>query len=266
MEIRVSHETPISILPDSFSYNDYCYALVHLFETHPTYYSQFEMALNEGRDVYLDNRIFELGESFDMNRYEYWINKLKPTLYIVPDVLESRYETIEKHKQWTDQNTIKHDCLQMGVVQGETWTDLVKCYNYMSDNVDVIAISFDYSYYITTGYGNNKLTLFSTGRQRFIQQLIQEGIWNWSKPHHLLGCSLAKEFSYYIDDNIYNIKSIDTSNPIIAGLHGYRYMSDQGLRHKPKTLLADMIDATVSDDQLEDIKYNTNKFKQIIGR
>ena len=38
---------------------------------------------------------------------------------------------------------------------------------------------------------------------KVIKHLIDEGVWNWNKPHHLLGCSLAREFRYYIDNNIY---------------------------------------------------------------
>ena len=51
----VSHETPISFLEESREYNDYDYALVHLFETHPEYYSFFKCSLGMGREVLLDN-------------------------------------------------------------------------------------------------------------------------------------------------------------------------------------------------------------------
>ena len=61
----VSHESPISFLDESRKYNDYDYALVHLFETHPEYYQFFKDSINLGRQVLLDNSIFELGESFD---------------------------------------------------------------------------------------------------------------------------------------------------------------------------------------------------------
>ena len=35
------------------------------------------------------------------------------------------------------------------------------------------------------------------GRRRLIKMLIDDGIWDHSKPHHLLGCSLAQEFKDY---------------------------------------------------------------------
>ena len=39
--ILVSHESPISILDQSVAYNDFDYALVHLFEKSPEYYDFF---------------------------------------------------------------------------------------------------------------------------------------------------------------------------------------------------------------------------------
>ena len=50
-------------MTESRSFNDYDYALVHLFETHPKYYEFFEESLLRGREVYLDNSLFELRES-----------------------------------------------------------------------------------------------------------------------------------------------------------------------------------------------------------
>ena len=58
--IEVSHESPISILNVSTDYNDYDYALVHLFEEHEKYYDFFVNSLKAKRMVYLDNSIFEL--------------------------------------------------------------------------------------------------------------------------------------------------------------------------------------------------------------
>ena len=71
----------------------------------------------------------------------------------------------------------------------------------MSDNADYIAISFDFSYYQTTGAGNTKFERYVDGRQQLIKNLIDRGIWNWNKPHHLLGTSLPQEFKYYVQNN-----------------------------------------------------------------
>ena len=200
-----------------------------------------------------------------MSRYIGWIEKLKPTLYIVPDTLENCYDTISKFDEWSDSEDTR--CLpgiKMGVVQGKTWQELKECYNYMSLHADQIAISFDYTYYETTGSGYNKLQKWSSGRVEFIKRLINEGVWNHDKPHHLLGCSLAREFKHYKD--IQSIVSLDTSNPIVGALHGQKYMPNIGLNTKPKTLLADLINHELTSRELDMVIYNVNQFKGIIGR
>ena len=96
---------------------------------------------------------------------------------------------------------------------------------------------------------------------------MDDGIWDKTRPHHLLGASLAREFSAYVDfaDEM-NIRSLDTSNPVVAGLTGHRYVAGTGLNHKPSVMLADLISKDVDVDTWEDIQFNTWEFKNIIGR
>ena len=263
MKLLASHESPLQLLEESLNYNDYQYCLVHLMEENDEYKDWF-LTVNKrfGAEVLLDNSFFELGASFDPEKYAHWLREINPNYYIVPDVLENADQTIEQWRNWTDVfEPMENKSLKIGVVQGETWQELVDCYNFMSREADYIAISFDYSYYKYTGIGTDKLELWCSGRQRFIQDLIDKGLWNWSKPHHLLGCSLAKEFKYYVDKSITNIRSCDTSNPIVAALKGLRYNGDLGLREKPSTMLCDLIAANVDTDELDDVLYNTKMFK-----
>lgn len=270
MLMKVSHESPVSILDISRSYNDFDYALVHLFEEQPEYYKYFKSARETyNREVLLDNSIFELGKSFDPDKYHKAALDLQPNMFIVPDVLEESNETILSFKSFSNKMmNIKSTFLTkaIGAVQGKNWQELTECYKFMSEHADMVAISFDFSYYQTTGQGQGHLERWCSGRQRFIQDLINNGIWRWDKPHHLLGCSLAKEFRFYVDRNIHNIVSCDTSNPVVAAIHGLRYDADYGLQNKPSTKLADLISHQFTDDQLELVKYNTTMFKKIIRR
>lgn len=270
MLIKVSHESPISILQESRNYNDFDYALVHLFEQFPEYYNFFQSARNiYNREVLLDNSIFELGKAFDPEKFYDSALKIQPNMFIVPDVLEDADGTVESWQLFEEKaDSIRKSFYTkaIGAIQGKTWKDLVDCYKFMSDSADMIAISFDFSYYQATGYGKSDLERYCSGRQRFITDLINSNIWDWSKPHHLLGCSLAKEFRYYVDRNIYNIVSCDTSNPIVGAIFGLKYDADYGLSNKPTTKLADLITHQVTSDQLEIIKYNTTMFKKIIRR
>lgn len=265
MQIKVSHESPITLLEESKIYNDFDYALVHLFEKNPEYHNFFKKSLLEGREVLLDNSIFELGTAFDSDKFAEAVKELKPTYYIVPDVLEDGIQTVKNFNGFIK----KYPDLpgkRIGVIQGKTYDELVECYKYMSDFADYIALSFNLSYYIARGRGNTKLERWCNGRIAVIQDWINDGIWNWNKPHHLLGCSLPREFFYYVANNIYNIRSIDTSNPVMAGIKGMRYAGDFGLDTKPEGLLADHLTVELTQDQKDDIFYNCKCFKSIIGR
>lgn len=258
--MRISHEVPISLLEQSLAYNDYDYCLVHLLETHPVYKEHYIRARTRfERDVLLDNSIFELGTAFDPQKFAKYIEELRPSYYVIPDVLENAQETMQSFekfvKDYPDLPGVK-----IGVVQGKTFNDVVECYKFMSDKADYIAISFDYSLYQHGfGIGRTKLERQCTGRVNLIRLLVNLGIWNTNKPHHLLGCSLAREFKEY--DKFVDIYSCDTSNPIVAGIEGFTYSGTFGLNVKPKTKLVEYIDLKLNQDQWDRVNYNVKQFR-----
>lgn len=261
MSILVSHETPIKYLDNSIYYNDYDYCLVHLCDEHEQYLDFFKQSIKDGREVLLDNSIFELGVAFDWDKFAKRVEEIKPTFYIVPDVLEDASGTIQNFERFT--NIYKNlPGMKIGVVQGKTKKELVDCYKFMIQHADYVAISFDYSYYQITGYGDTKLERYSAGRRDFIAWLIATGIWNFNVPHHLLGCSLADEFKHY--RGVRGIRSLDTSNPVVAALNGERYIKGIGLRTKSPVKLADLINVDFDNDTQNLIYDNTSEFKNIL--
>lgn len=82
--MKIAHEAPLSIFDKVQAVTDYDYALVHLFEESEEYYNTFVKAKENGREVLLDNSIFELGTAFDGDVYVNWINKLKTRLVYRP--------------------------------------------------------------------------------------------------------------------------------------------------------------------------------------
>lgn len=268
MQIKISHESPIALLAESTLYNDYDYCLVHLMEQEPKYRDFFLQARNiYEREVFLDTSVFELGTAFDPSKYMDWAEKINPNLMIIPDVLEDSAATIQSWEKFTTDfgsRLDKLDARQIGVVQGKTHEQLYDCYEFMSKNADVIAISFDMSFYKTIGEGKTDYEKMCGSRPRFIEQLILDDLWNWNKPVHLLGCALPQEFSYYVRNNIHNIRSIDTSNPIVHGLFNIKYNSTFGLKSKVKQKLADLIKSEPTNDQLDTIRYNIAQFRNIV--
>lgn len=261
----VSHESPRCLLDESINYNDYDYALVHKFMDDKEYYDFFKKCLKQNRIVYLDNSLFELETMFDHNNFAKYVNELGSInadkfYYIVPDSLEEKEKTINSFKEFM----VNHSNLpgkSIGVIQGKNYNEIKECYQFMSDNADMIAISFDYSYYLELKPDErNKFYSWMFGRQTLIDNLIKDGIWNFNKPHHLLGCGLPQEFKYYKNNK--SIVSCDTSNPIVMGMLGYRYDEINGLDFKESIKLVDLFEATLDETQLSNIYHNIKLFKK----
>jgi len=81
--MKVSHETPISLLEFSKTYNDFDYCLVHLLDQYPAYSDFFKFArITYNREVLLDNSIFELGRAFDSHEFWVKVREIKPNMFI----------------------------------------------------------------------------------------------------------------------------------------------------------------------------------------
>jgi nitrate reductase NapAB chaperone NapD len=259
--IKIAHESPKSIFKTVQKFTDYDYALVHLFEEDKEYLQQFIEARDAGREIILDNSIFELEEAFDADRFSYWVNELKPTWYIVPDALEDTKKTMSQMASW-NMNYSSVYGKKIGVVQGKTYKQIVGCYEYMDKiaDVDMIAISFDYSYYEDTVPHSNKYVSWMLGRVKLLGDLLKDGVINKDKKHHLLGCSLPQEFSFYKNSDYDWIYSLDTSNPVVHGIKNITY-SDQGLWNKESQKLFEMINQDVDNWQQGNILNNIQKFR-----
>lgn len=155
---------------------------------------------------------------------------------------------------------------KIGVVQGKTYTELHECYNFMASKADKIAISFDYSYYLLTALGNNKYQQYCNGRFKFINDLIRDKAIVRDKPHHLLGCSVPVEFGFYgSEPHIYSfIETLDTSNPVVNGMHNIKYNS-LGVKDKLSVKLADLFNVkSIKPAGMNIIEHNIQQFKTIV--
>jgi len=255
--IKIAHESPKCIFSDVQQYTDYDYALVHLFEEDKEYLKLFRDALDKGREVILDNSIFELEEAFDADKFVEWVKILKPTWYIVPDALEDCKKTMSQMASWN----LKFKDVpgkKIGVVQGKTYEQIKNCYKFMdTSGVDMIAISFDYSYYEVSTPNPNKFISWMLGRAKLLGDLLRDGVINESKPHHLLGVGLPQEGMLYRNyDWIY---SMDTSNPVVHGIKNIQYR-DAGLLNKESQKLFEMINENKENINLNKVLYNIHKF------
>lgn len=262
--IKRFHEAPKSIFKEVQKVTDGDYALVNLFESDPGYYQLFVDAVRAGREVILDNGVFELGTAWEAEEFVKWIHRLQPTWYIVPDALEDGELTVAKFFDFID----KYPNLpgkRIGVAQGKDYDDMIKCYKAIEPYCDMVAISFDFSWFQNEKSASNMYTQAMVGRRMMLRQMFDEGVINRNKPHHLLGVMLPQEVRYYthptqakLFDWIY---SIDTSNPVVHGLKNIRYMG-HGLDFKETQKLYTMVNATVSESQLQDVMHNISVFRR----
>jgi len=99
--IKVSHETPLCLLDDSRLFNDYDYCLPHLLDQEQGYQDYFLTSKLRGRYIIMDNSLHELGEAYHDSGLLYWVDKLRPNEFIVPDVWQDTNASIVNARKWT---------------------------------------------------------------------------------------------------------------------------------------------------------------------
>ena len=213
--MKISHEVPLCMLEDSLEFNDYQYCLPHLIDEYPQYKEHF---LNYGRNggfIICDNGLFEGVEHTEHDLIQK-INLIKPDIFIVPDAWSDSLTTYRNAKHWKE--TLKHflpkNTELMAVLQFNDYNEAVSSYNRLKDlGYTHIAFNHGSNGYLKMFPHKNKLVSQMMGRILLINKMVESGIIWETSYHHLLGCSLPEEFSYYKGYDF--IKSLDTSHPII---------------------------------------------------
>jgi hypothetical protein len=284
----VAHEAPLKIMERVRGLTDYDYALVHLLEENKEYRDFFFKSKKLGRKIILDNSLYELGEAYNHDKFINWLYELEPDEYIIPDVFQNYEANIKSFEEFLvkfDRGTFRGKAI--GVIQGKNYQELKDSYLFMREHADKIAISFGYDYFwqqalekmdrdvftaITSSPLNNekrikevwKPTAYSVFRPILLQQFIEDGIIDYTKPHHLLGCGLPTEFINYKGELYSFIETIDTSHPVLMGYNLKSYENNVNLEHKITEKMVDIFENEISDSQLEYVEENINLFKEIL--
>ena len=257
--MKVSHEVPRCLLTASPEFNDYDYCLPHLLDQDEEYKQYFEKARDEGRYVIMDNSLHELGEAYDYDRLRYWVNELKPNEFIVPDVWMNCSQTAAQAKYWKQFKYPKKTKLT-AVIQGENKNQAYLCANLLAGlGYDKLCVSYGATWYNDFFPHSNVDMGKALGRVRFVQGLLKLDQLKDIK-FHLLGCAIPQEFGWY--DNNPRIETIDTSNPVMAGLEDTLY-KEHGLNTKPKANMNDYFDIDFKNVDYLNIVHNTTVFREI---
>ena len=259
--MKISHETPLCLLEDSKKFNDYEYCLVHLLDSNEEYAEYFLKSKEEGRHIILDNSLHELGESYGDAGLLYWVNKLKPQEFIIPDVWCDRDASIRNAVKWASIKLPK-GVEKVVVVQANTIHEASTCYKiYKELGYKKIAFSYGADYYNDVVPHPNKDIGKALGRLSVISALLETKVISQSDRIHLLGCASPFEFSLY--RGIECIESIDTSNPIMMALEGKIYNSSLNV-DKPTANMNNYFNVGKNDINLDLVLYNVNKFKEFL--
>lgn len=263
--IKMYHEAPMSIFSRVQTFTDGDYALANVFETDEKYLQTFKEAVAQGRNVILDNGVYELDVAMNPDRFAYWINELKPTWYIIPDVLEDSEATCKNVRDWLNNQvkSIDPEIKKIGVVQGKDYKSLCDCYEFIAPKVDKVAISFNYSYYEQTVSHPNKLVQWGLGRAQVLQRMMRDDVLDPKKPLHLLGCSFVSEGILYKNTPVRDlIDSLDTSIPISTGMD-CKHFKPWGNLEKSSIKMYTQMNAEINDEQgkyIFDNVWNFGKF------
>ena len=261
-KIQVSHEVPFCLLEQSRTFNDFDYLLPHLMDENEEYRNFFYKSKEMGRYIVMDNSLHELGEAYNTERLLHWINEIKPNEFIVPDVWEDKDASVRNAKQWATVE-LPEGVMKVAVVQAKNVHEAILCTQLYKDlGYKKIAYSYGASYYNEVCPHPNKDFGKAIGRFMVISQLYKENLLNKFDRVHLLGTASPIEFGMY--KNIECIESIDTSNPIMAGIER-RVYNFIGLDSKPKANMNDFQDKSLMWEQEDDILYNVKMFREING-
>ena len=257
-KIKISHEVPFCLLEKSRKFNYYDYCLPHLMDESEEYRNFFYESRKQGRYIIMDNSLHELGEAYNMKRLIHWVKEIVPNEFIVPDVWENYNESIRNAKYWRGIELPK-EVTKVAVVQAKSEHEAVLCTKIYKDlGYKKIAYSYGASYYNDICPHPNKDFGKAMGRYMVINDLIKDGILSPKDRVHLLGTASPIEFGLY--KNIECIESIDTSNPVMAGIEEKMYF-DLGLPTKPIANMNNYQNA--KEEDINVIEYNIRKFREI---
>lgn len=252
MRPKISHEVPICLLEQNRKWSDYQYILPHHLDQYPEYAEFIKLYKQEGGYLIMDNSLHELGVPYSEDRLFHWLKELQPDEFIVPDHWQNKKKTLESAEEWLFHQLDFPNIKFVAVVQANNLEEGLECFQllfYMGYNK--IAISYGADWYKDLSNHPQENYAKMLGRVAFMSELTKN--WNLASQYgsdveiHLLGCQLPQEFGYY--KNLHAIKTIDTSNPIMAGAEGIQYKF-HGLSEKPKIKIDDIM------NKPEDFLYN----------
>ena len=261
--IKISHEVPACLLEESQFFNSYDYCLAHLMDENESYRNYFLKAKKLNREIYLDNSLHELGYVYNTDRLLYWIEQLRPSSFFIPDAWEDSTSSIVNAREWS-KIKLPDGVEKVAVVQAKSLFEAMTCtQTYQDLGYKRIAFSYGASYYNDLCPHPDKNIGTALGRVMVISSLYNNKILTKYDNVHLLGTACPIEFPLY--KGIECIKSIDTSNPIMAAIDGIAY-NDLGIHDKPKSNMNTCFNIDYNDINHTLLEHNIKTFRNLLSK
>jgi len=246
-----SFEAPIAIMEELRSYQDYDFALVHLFD-YPEYKEYFKRSKRLGRKVFIDNSAYELGDSVAREVLVAAAKEFLPDVIAAPD-FPSVSKTLSETRLFIEdiRREIRASIEIGGVVRGEDAQEVLYCYDELDKmDLDYICIPFDVNFGTEENAALRRLSLIN---YLVVNRKIRKKI-------HLFGCSRIEEFLFYKPFRF--IVSCDTSFPVMHALEGVDFRNGIPMFKQQKKV---NFTQAVTKEELELVKSNIREFYKCIS-
>jgi len=255
--IELAFELPTKHLKTLGVHNDYNFALAHLVDD-PTYLEHYKKANNY---TICDNSAFELSQPLSSPQIVDAAKRLNATEIVAPDAFGSSKKTIKATNdfiKYLDDSGNLGKFRVMGVVQGANVPDWLNCLAHMRDNPHIDVVGFSY-----VGCKSFAPDL-TNARVRAVHLATHTAAGNLKKPIHLLG--MGNNPIELTMHQAPNIRSCDTSLPVVQGLSKNRLHATTGLVGPKLSRPENYFDVDVDQEQMNAIVHNITTMKRWVAK
>lgn len=253
----LSFELPHKRLNILGKHNDVNFTLAHLVHNEE-YLSHYR---DSTKYTICDNSAFELQRPLPAPEVIKAASLLKAQEVIAPDSFGNgtgTIQTTEEFLKYMDDSGTRGKFRVMGVVQGANVPDWVQCMLYMKENKHIDVLGF--SYIGCKSFDQN----ISNARIGAVRYATNEVLGGLKKPIHLLGMG-GNPIELVAHKDVENVRSCDTSIPVVQGLSCDKFCPEKGLLGKKLPRPDDYFDVDPSPEQMESIVHNILTMKQWVG-
>lgn len=252
--MELSFELPHNQLPTLAKHNDYNFTLAHLLpnEEYTTHYRECN------KYTICDNSAFELAAPLSPPQIIKAASLFKAQEVVAPDAFGSGDDTVaatnEFIKYLEDSGNLGKFRV-MGVVQGANVPDWINCLVHMKENKHIDVIGF--SYVGCKGFHPD----LATARISAVNTATHTAGGDLKKNIHLLGVG-GNPLELLVQKNVPQVRSCDTSIPIVQGLAGDKLHPVSGLVGPKLARPENYFDVKPTLEQVAAITYNIELMKQ----